>query len=164
MLLLRARAEKPAHDLSSMITPEPTGMAYQGLSQHVNLDSVPDPSDRFILEEIIGEGTYGEVYSALDKATEKKVAIKILENVADNIEEIEEEFLVLRDLSKHPNIPLFHGLFLKRAEPSEEDQLWFVIEVQFLTTKFSVLFFFLICLNIFYYFFFLVCSYVREDR
>lgn len=105
-------------------------MAYHGLSQHVNFDVIPDPGERFRLEELIGEGTYGEVYAAYDKETGNKVAIKILENVADNIEEIEEEYLVLRDLSQHPNIPLFHGLFLKRAKPGqEEDQLWFVMEV-----------------------------------
>ncbi|XP_033323906.2 myosin-IIIb isoform X1 [Megalopta genalis] len=107
-----------------------TNMAYHGLSQHVNFELIPDPDDRFTLEELIGEGTYGEVYSAHCKETGSKVAIKILENVADNIEEIEEEYLVLRDLSLHPNIPVFHGIFLKRAKPAqEEDQLWFVMEL-----------------------------------
>ncbi|XP_015438922.1 PREDICTED: myosin-IIIb-like [Dufourea novaeangliae] len=107
-----------------------TNMAYHGLSQHVNFDVIPDPGDRFDLEDLIGEGTYGEVYSAHCNETGNKVAIKILENVADNIEEIEEEYLVLRDLSLHPNIPIFHGLFLKRARPAqEEDQLWFVMEL-----------------------------------
>lgn len=111
-------------------------MAYHGLSQHVNFDVIPDPGERFQLEELIGEGTYGEVYAAYDKKTGNKVAIKILENVADNIEEIEEEYLVLRDLSQHPNIPLFYGLFLKRAKPGqEEDQLWFVMEVSSLKFK-----------------------------
>jgi myosin-3 len=60
-----------------------------------------------------------------------RVAVKILENVTDNIEEIEEEFLVLRDLSLHPNIPAFHGLYLRRGATTEEDQLWFVMEVRF---------------------------------
>jgi serine/threonine protein kinase len=59
----------------------------------------------------------------------ERCAIKILENVAENIEEIEEEYLVLRDLSLHPNIPSFKGLFLKRGSLPEEDQLWFVMEV-----------------------------------
>ncbi|XP_032682960.1 myosin-IIIb-like isoform X2 [Odontomachus brunneus] len=112
------------------MTGDGTNMAYHGLSQHVNFDMIPDPGGRFQLEELIGEGTYGEVYAAYDKETNTKVAIKILENVADNIEEIEEEYLVLRDLSMHPNIPLFYGLFLKRAKPGqEEDQLWFVMEL-----------------------------------
>lgn len=104
-------------------------MAYHGLSQHLNFDAIPDPDKRFSLQELIGEGTYGEVYSARDKKTDSLVAVKILENVADNIEEIEEEYLVFRDLSIHPNIPLFHGIFLKKAPAQEEDQLWFVMEV-----------------------------------
>ncbi|KAJ4449033.1 hypothetical protein ANN_00427 [Periplaneta americana] len=57
-----------------------------------------------------------------------RVAVKILENVADNIEEIEEEYLVLRDLSLHPNIPAFYGLYLRRGPTQEEDQLWFTME------------------------------------
>ncbi|XP_012256582.2 myosin-IIIb-like isoform X3 [Athalia rosae] len=106
-----------------------TSMAYHGLSQHLDFDAIPDPDERFALLELIGEGTYGEVYSARDKQTDTLVAVKILENVADNIEEIEEEYLVLRDLSLHPNIPLFHGIFLKKAPAQEEDQLWFVMEL-----------------------------------
>ena len=57
------------------------------------------------------------------------VAIKILEDISDNIEEIEEELLVLRDLCRHPNIPQFHGVFFKPARKREDDQLWFVMEV-----------------------------------
>ncbi|XP_067001655.2 myosin-IIIb isoform X2 [Anabrus simplex] len=104
-------------------------MAYHGLSQHVNFEQLPEPGDRFILEDLIGEGTYGEVYSARDNTIGHRVAVKILENVADNIEEIEEEYLILRDLSLHPNIPSFHGLFLRRGSTPEEDQLWFVMEL-----------------------------------
>jgi serine/threonine protein kinase len=58
------------------------------------------------------------------------VAVKVMEQIADNIEEIEEEFLVLRDLCLHPNIPAFHGLYLKKhGTKREEDELWFVMEV-----------------------------------
>lgn len=106
-------------------------MAYRGLSRHVNLDAIAEPGDRFALKQLIGEGTYGEVFAAHDKQTDTEVAIKILENVADNIEEIEEEYLVLKDLSVHPNIPLFYGLYLKRScQSPEDDQLWFVLEVR----------------------------------
>lgn len=69
------------------------------------------------------------MYSARDKDTNQRVAIKILENVADNIEEIEEEYMVLRDLSMHPNIPVFFGIFLKQGPAPEHDQLWFVMEL-----------------------------------
>nr|XP_026486396.1 myosin-IIIb-like isoform X3 [Vanessa tameamea] len=104
-------------------------MAYRGLSEHVELDRAADPQDRFTLQELIGEGTYGEVFCAKDKKSGKRVAVKILENIAENIEEIEEEFLVFRDLSSHPNIPEFFGLFLKRGISSEDDQIWFVMEL-----------------------------------
>ncbi|KAG8034288.1 hypothetical protein G9C98_001372 [Cotesia typhae] len=103
---------------------------YSGLSQHINFNSLPDPSERFNLQDLIGEGTYGEVYSAYDKETDTYVAVKILENITDNIEEIEEEYLILRDLGYHPNLPLFYGLYFKKSHLSDnQDQLWFVIEL-----------------------------------
>lgn len=52
-------------------------MAYRGLSQHVELDRAADPRERFTLQELIGEGTYGEVYCARDKKTGRRVAIKV---------------------------------------------------------------------------------------
>ncbi|XP_013176841.1 PREDICTED: myosin-IIIb-like isoform X2 [Papilio xuthus] len=104
-------------------------MAYRGLSRHVELDRAADPRDRFTLQELIGEGTYGEVYCAKDTKSGRRVAVKILENIAENIEEIEEEFLVFRDLSSHQNIPEFFGLFLKRGVSAEDDQIWFVMEL-----------------------------------
>uniref|UniRef100_A0A8W7P1E9 non-specific serine/threonine protein kinase n=1 Tax=Anopheles coluzzii TaxID=1518534 RepID=A0A8W7P1E9_ANOCL len=106
------------------LSPRNWNMAYNGLSQHVDFSRLPNPSERFELLDLIGEGTYGEVYSAKDKHTGRKYAVKILESIADNIEEIEEEYLVLRDLSKHPHIPDFAGLFLKRGTTVEDDQLW----------------------------------------
>lgn len=104
-------------------------MAYIGLSQHIDISRLAAPDERFHLLEMIGEGTYGEVYCALDKSANRRVAVKILESIPDNVEEIEEEFLVLRDLSNHKNIPSFVGIFLKRGSILEEDQLWFVMEL-----------------------------------
>lgn len=52
-------------------------MAYRGLSQHVELDRAADPRDRFTLQELIGEGTYGEVYCARDKKSGRRVAVKV---------------------------------------------------------------------------------------
>lgn len=103
--------------------------AYVGLSQHIDFGRLPCPGNRFELNELIGEGTYGEVYSAKDKLSGKHVAVKILESISDNLEEIEEEYLVLRDLSHHQNLPTFIGMFLRKGSCSEDDQLWFVMEV-----------------------------------
>lgn len=44
-------------------------MAYRGLSRHVDLEALPEPGARFSLQELIGEGTYGEVYSARETVT-----------------------------------------------------------------------------------------------
>ena len=51
-----------------------------------------------------------------------------MENVGEVMEEIEEEYLILRDLGKHPNMPLFHGIYMRR-EGYQNDQIWLVMEV-----------------------------------
>jgi len=57
------------------------------------------------------------------------VAVKILENLAENMEEAEEELFVLQKLSIHPNLPSFHGIYFKRNPRIEDSQLWYVMEV-----------------------------------
>ena len=59
----------------------------------------------------------------------QQVAMKIMESIQEVVEEIEEEYQVLRDLSRHPNMPAFHGIFLKQ-DPQSEDQLWIALEVR----------------------------------
>lgn len=44
---------------------------YHGISRHINFTQLPSPEGRFQLTEIIGEGTYGEVYHAKDIKTGK---------------------------------------------------------------------------------------------
>lgn len=59
-------------------------MAYVGLSQHIDFNRLPIPTERFELQHLIGEGTYGEVFSAKDKTTGKRVAVKV-NNVKLNV-------------------------------------------------------------------------------
>ena len=68
-----------------------------------------------MLLQYVGEGTYGEVHEAFDTVANRKVAIKIIDHIEDNIEEIEEEYLVLSTHWIHPNIPHFHGLFMRHG-------------------------------------------------
>lgn len=109
--------------------PPSVKMSYMGMSQHIDFDNLPDPNTRYELLEVIGEGTYGEVFAAKDHDTDTQVSIKIMENIGENLEEIEEEYLILRDLSLHPNLPAFHGIFLRRGSKQEEDQAWLVMEL-----------------------------------
>lgn len=48
-----------------------------------------------------------------------------MENIADNKEEMEEEYRVLRDLGNHPNLPNYYGVFFKPAgnKKREDDQV-----------------------------------------
>ncbi len=41
--------------------------------------------------------------------------MKILDDIAENLEEIEEEYRVLNTHWIHPNIPQFEGLYFKRS-------------------------------------------------
>jgi hypothetical protein len=41
-------------------------MSYLGLSEHIDFESLPSPGGRIRLDEVIGEGTYGEVFRAFD--------------------------------------------------------------------------------------------------
>ncbi|XP_028966557.1 myosin-IIIb [Galendromus occidentalis] len=102
---------------------------YRCLSQVVDILALPEPGSRFQLIQVVGEGTYGEVYAARDTATGRMVAVKIMENISDNKEEMEEEYRVLRDLGSHPNLPNYYGVFFKPAKNREDDQVWFVMEL-----------------------------------
>jgi len=60
--------------------------------------------------------------------TGKAVAVKVLESVHEIVEEIEEEYLILRDHGQHPNLPTFFGVFIYKS-PYSADQLWMTMEV-----------------------------------
>ena len=65
----------------------------------------------------------------MDTQTNKKVAIKIFDNLDETLEEIEEDYAVISTHWIHPNIPHFSGLFLKKGLTRPQDQIWLVMEL-----------------------------------
>lgn len=77
------------------------------------------------------------IFTSLEKFTEIFIigdiaAAKIFESIHEIIEEIEEEYRILRDFNDHPNMPRFFGLYLKMGDMGTDDQLWMVMEVDIL--------------------------------
>lgn len=67
------------------------------------------------------------------------MAIKVLGNLAENYEVIEEEYRIFKDLSRHDNFPHFYGAFLNKFDKEVKDEIWLVMEVLSLCIFFSFL-------------------------
>ena len=90
--------------------------------------------DKYDLLEEIGQGTYGLVHRcaitinivlitssplwhhagylrAVETSSGTHIAVKIIENFEENIEDIVQEYKILFEHSLHPNIPLLHGAY-----------------------------------------------------
>nr|XP_022321566.1 myosin-IIIb-like isoform X3 [Crassostrea virginica] len=98
-------------------------------SKVIRFSDLPDPRPTWELERLIGEGTYGEIHQAVHKESGQVVAMKVLDSIHEMIEEIEEEYLVLRDLGNHPNIPRFHGIYLKPPTTGLDAEVWMAMEL-----------------------------------
>ena len=99
------------------------------------LDDLSSPDREWQLFENIGDGTYGEVFrvSARNLTFSSNViysvqaknirnpdfnaAVKIMHPTNEVLEEIEQEYRVLLELSHHENLCRFYGAYLKRAPP-----------------------------------------------
>lgn len=94
----------------------------------MRFENLPDPGERFTLEHEIGGGVHSKVFRALDNdAGGRPVAIKIQMYVADLKECISEEYRVLRDFCKHPNLPEVYG-FYRKPKSDGPDEIWYVME------------------------------------
>lgn len=109
-------------------------MVYKPCSQYsqiIDFAQLKSPDNEWKLLETIGEGTYGEVFKAKHLHTGQFAAVKIMESYNELVEVIEEEYMILKDLSSHANLPDFYGIFLKQngGEEEDNDQLWLVLEL-----------------------------------
>ncbi|CAA0815998.1 Protein kinase superfamily protein [Striga hermonthica] len=78
---------------------------------------------RFSNLELIGRGSFGDVYKGFDKELNKEVAIKVidLEESEDEIEDIQKEIAVLQEC-RSPYITDYYGSFLHQTK------LWIIME------------------------------------
>lgn len=94
----------------------------------LNISTLPSPTDRYNLDKELGSGIFGQVFKAADtQAAGKAVAVKIQTYTDDNENHIQEEYKILRDFTKHPNLIDFYGVFCEKSEGVKK--IWFVLEV-----------------------------------
>uniref|UniRef100_A0A4W4H5R4 non-specific serine/threonine protein kinase n=1 Tax=Electrophorus electricus TaxID=8005 RepID=A0A4W4H5R4_ELEEL len=89
---------------------------------------VKDPAGIFELVELVGNGTYGQVYKGRHVKTGQLAAIKVMDVTGDEEEEIKAEINMLKKYSHHRNIATYYGAFVKKNPPGIDDQLWLVME------------------------------------
>ncbi|XP_058427415.1 mitogen-activated protein kinase kinase kinase kinase 4 isoform X34 [Marmota monax] len=90
--------------------------------------SLQDPAGIFELVEVVGNGTYGQVYKGRHVKTGQLAAIKVMDVTEDEEEEIKLEINMLKKYSHHRNIATYYGAFIKKSPPGHDDQLWLVME------------------------------------
>jgi serine/threonine protein kinase len=119
------------------------GKPYAQCSRVIRFDELERPDVYWDQLESIGEGTYGQVYKVRHKTTGVLAAAKVMDSIGDAIEEIEGEFVILKELAeKCPHLPKLYGIYLRmaNAEPvkqgvrssvveSPKDQVWLVMEL-----------------------------------
>lgn len=94
----------------------------------IDLSSLRDPAGIFDLIEVVGNGTYGQVYKGRHTKTGQLAAIKVMNVTEDEEDEIKLEINVLKKYSHHRNIATYYGAFIKKSPPGKDDQLWLVME------------------------------------
>ncbi|EDO63852.1 AGAP006340-PC [Anopheles gambiae str. PEST] len=90
--------------------------------------SLQDPAGIFELIEVVGNGTYGQVYKGRHTKTGQLAAIKVMDVTEEEEEEIKLEINVLKKYSNHRNIATYYGAFIKKTPAGKDDQLWLVME------------------------------------
>ncbi|XP_049340081.1 mitogen-activated protein kinase kinase kinase kinase 4 isoform X3 [Astyanax mexicanus] len=93
-----------------------------------DLSSLRDPAGIFELVEVVGNGTYGQVYKGRHVKTGQLAAIKVMDVTEEEEDEIKLEINMLKIHSHHRNIATYYGAFVKKSPAGQDDQLWLVME------------------------------------
>nr|XP_039270639.1 misshapen-like kinase 1 isoform X1 [Styela clava] len=94
----------------------------------IDLSSLRDPAGIFELVEVVGNGTYGQVYKGHHVKTGQLAAIKLMDVTEEEEEEIKLEINMLKKYSHHRNIATYYGAFIKKTPAGQDDKLWLVME------------------------------------
>ncbi|XP_035265539.1 mitogen-activated protein kinase kinase kinase kinase 4 isoform X4 [Anguilla anguilla] len=94
----------------------------------IDLSSLRDPAGIFELVEVVGNGTYGQVYKGRHVKTGQLAAIKVMDVTEEEEDEIKLEINMLKTHSHHRNIATYYGAFVKKTPAGHDDQLWLVME------------------------------------
>ncbi|XP_067375461.1 mitogen-activated protein kinase kinase kinase kinase 4 isoform X5 [Channa argus] len=94
----------------------------------IDLAALRDPAGIFELVEVVGNGTYGQVYKGRHVKTGQLAAIKVMEVTEEEEEEIKLEINMLKSYSHHRNIATYYGAFIKKGPAGRDHQLWLVME------------------------------------
>ncbi|KAI8851327.1 sterile 20-like kinase 3 [Chytridium lagenaria] len=81
-------------------------------------------TERYLLQELVGSGSYGNVYKGLDTVTNEVVAIKVvdLEDNEDDMTDIQREVSILSGL-RSPYVTKYYGSFIS------DTKLYIVMEL-----------------------------------
>ena len=99
----------------------------------IDFEALDDGSDMFVLETIMGEGTFSQVFKARDKKVwldvafreelqqhpkndeslqkGKYYAVKVYDDLNRTMSEAEQEHWVFANHAIHPNLPTFFGMY-----------------------------------------------------
>jgi TRAF2/NCK-interacting kinase len=96
----------------------------------IDLNALKEPAGIFDLMEVVGNGTYGQVYKGRHVKTQQLAAIKIMNINEEEEEEIKMEINMLKRYSHHRNIATYYGAFIQKlpSTSGKHDQLWLVME------------------------------------
>uniref|UniRef100_A0A671RGK8 non-specific serine/threonine protein kinase n=1 Tax=Sinocyclocheilus anshuiensis TaxID=1608454 RepID=A0A671RGK8_9TELE len=91
---------------------------------NIDLASLRDPAGIFELIEVVGNGTYGQVY----KVSMVIILVDVVCLLQEEEDEIKLEINMLKAHSHHRNIATYYGAFVKKSPAGQDDQLWLVME------------------------------------